>query len=45
MITEIKLHKIASYEDIVEIKPKEINYFFGSNKVGKSSLEKYLTNI
>jgi len=44
MITEIKLHKIASYEDIVEIKPKEINYFFGSNGVGKSSLGKVIAN-
>ncbi|WP_024791543.1 AAA family ATPase [Lebetimonas sp. JS032] len=31
MITKIKLHKTASYADVVEIEPKAINYFFGSN--------------
>jgi len=45
MITKIKLHKTASYTDVVEIEPKEINYFFGSNGTGKSSLGKVIANI
>ena len=45
MITKIKLHKTASYADIVEIEPKSINYFFGSNGTGKSSLGKVIADI
>jgi len=45
MISKIKLHKTASYTDIVEFEPKAINYFFGSNGTGKSSLEKEIADI
>ncbi|WP_024788165.1 MULTISPECIES: AAA family ATPase [unclassified Lebetimonas] len=45
MITKIKLHKTASYADVVEIEPKAINYFFGSNGTGKSSLGKVIADI
>lgn len=45
MITKIKVHNIATYEDIVEIKPKVINYFFGSNGTGKSTLGKVIADI
>jgi wobble nucleotide-excising tRNase len=46
MISKIKLHKIASYtEDVVEIEPKAINYFFGSNGTGKSTLGKVIADI
>ena len=45
MITKIKLHKTASYVDAVEIEPKAINYFFGSNGTGKSSLGKVIADI
>src|SRR5690554_4632909 len=45
MLSKIKLHKTACYNDIVEFEPKEINYFFGSNGVGKSSLGKVISNV
>lgn len=38
MINKIKIHKTASYENLVEIEPTEVNYFFGSNGTGKTSL-------
>ncbi|MBI9055479.1 MAG: AAA family ATPase [Bacteroidales bacterium] len=45
MIAKIKLHKTASYNDLVEFEPKEINYFFGGNGVGKSSMGKVIYNV
>ncbi len=45
MLNKIKLHKTACYNEVVEFEPKEINYFFGSNGVGKSSLGKVISNI
>jgi len=45
MITKIQIHKIASYADVVKIEPKTINYFFGSNGTGKSSLGKVIADI
>ena len=38
MINKLKIHKTASYKDIVEIEPSEVNYFYGSNGTGKTSL-------
>jgi len=38
MINNIKIHKTASYDNLVEIEPTEVNYFFGSNGTGKTSL-------
>ena len=45
MITKIKLYKTASYADVVEFEPKAINYFFGSNGTGKSTLGKVIADI
>lgn len=45
MLNKIKLHKTACYNQIVEFEPKEINYFFGGNGVGKSSMGKVISNI
>lgn len=45
MIKKVRLHNTACYNDPVEFSPKEINYFFGSNGVGKSSLGKVLSNV
>lgn len=45
MLNKIKLHKTACYNQIVEFEPKEINYFFGSNGVGKSSMGKVISDI
>lgn len=46
MITEIKLKNIATYTDEVIISDvKKVNFFFGSNGTGKSTLAKYLYNI
>lgn len=44
MITKIILNKIASYSEEAEIIPNKINYFFGGNGSGKSSLSKVITN-
>lgn len=45
MLNKIKLHKTACYNEVVEFEPKEINYFFGGNGVGKSSMGKVISNI
>ncbi|OFX69187.1 MAG: hypothetical protein A2X14_01460 [Bacteroidetes bacterium GWD2_33_33] len=45
MITKLKLHNTACYSEVVEIIPKEINYFFGGNGVGKSSMGNVISNI
>ena len=37
MINRIKLHDIATYDD-VEIFPKKINYLFGGNGTGKTTI-------
>ena len=42
MINKIKIHNTASYNEVVEIEPTEINYLFGSNGTGKSSLGKVI---
>lgn len=45
MLNKIKLHKTACYNEVVEFEPKEINYFFGGNGVGKSSMGKVISDI
>ena len=43
MITSIKLHNIATYIDPVEINElKQINFIYGSNGTGKTTLSNYL---
>lgn len=43
MITEIKLNSVASYkEETVISNLKKVNFFFGSNGTGKSTIGKYL---
>ncbi|MCT4580333.1 MAG: AAA family ATPase [Flavobacteriales bacterium] len=43
MITNIKLHNIATYVDPVEINDlKEINFIYGSNGTGKTTLSNFL---
>ena len=44
-MNKVKLHKTACYNEVVEFEPKEINYFFGGNGVGKSSLGKVISNV
>jgi wobble nucleotide-excising tRNase len=44
MIEKLKLHNTASYTNAVEINPTEINYFFGSNGTGKTSLGNVIAN-
>lgn len=38
MIQKLKIYKTASYSNLVEIEPTEINYLFGSNGTGKTAL-------
>jgi recombinational DNA repair ATPase RecF len=38
MISKLKIHKTASYTNEVVIGPTEVNYFYGSNGTGKTSL-------
>jgi len=45
MITKLKIHKTACYNETVELKPKEINYLFGGNGVGKSSMGNVISDI
>lgn len=45
MITKLKLHNTACYSEVVEFEPKEINYFFGGNGVGKSTMGNVISNI
>lgn len=45
MITKIKLNKIATYKEPVELtKLRKINFFFGSNGSGKTVLSKLIAN-
>ena len=45
MLNKVRLHKTACYNEVVEFEPKEINYFFGGNGVGKSSMGKVISDI
>ncbi len=42
MITKLVLHNIATYTQRVEIEPTAINYFYGGNGSGKTSLSKII---
>ncbi len=44
MIKKLSIHKTATYIDKVEIEPTEINYFFGSNGTGKTTLTKVVAD-
>jgi len=44
MINRIKLHDIATYDD-VEIFPKKINYLFGGNGTGKTTISNLLNSM
>ena len=44
MIKEIKLMDVASFKNEVLIYPKKINFFYGSNGTGKTTISKYINN-
>ena len=46
IIQNIKLNNVASYKESTEIKGlKKLNFFFGSNGAGKSTIGKYLQTL
>lgn len=45
MISRIKLDNIAAYGDDVELIPQKINYIFGGNGTGKTSISKLLHTV
>ncbi|MFK4887363.1 AAA family ATPase [Lactococcus petauri] len=42
MIEHIKIHNVATYTNPVEIDPKKLNFFYGSNGSGKTTISKLL---
>ena len=42
MITRIQLSGIATYKSLVTIEPKKINFIYGSNGTGKTTLTRFL---
>lgn len=44
MITKIHIEKVATYTSGVEFCPKKINFIYGSNGTGKSTLSRVLNN-
>ena len=44
MIQTITLSGVATYTSEVSISPSKINFFYGGNGTGKSTLAKYITN-
>lgn len=44
MIRKLIINNIATYTQLVEIGPTEINYFYGSNASGKTTLSKVIAN-
>lgn len=44
MLTNITLHNIASYTEKVNFEPNTINYIYGSNGSGKTSLSKVISS-
>ncbi|WP_343304413.1 AAA family ATPase [Chitinophaga niabensis] len=44
MITKLTIHKTASYANRIEISPAPINYFYGNNGSGKTSLSKVIAD-
>ena len=44
MITNIKIENAASYKEKVEITPKKVNFLFGGNGTGKTTISRLLNN-
>lgn len=44
MINSIRIHKVATYTNPVEIIPKKLNFIYGSNGSGKTTISKLLSN-
>ena len=42
MIEKIKIHKITTYENPVEMKPKKLNFIYGGNGSGKTTISNLL---
>lgn len=44
MITKLSLKSTASFTDTVEFSPNQVNYFFGSNGTGKTTISKLIAS-
>ncbi|EKH7199215.1 AAA family ATPase, partial [Enterococcus faecalis] len=44
MIESVKIHNVATYKNLVEIKPKKLNFIYGSNGSGKTTISKVLAS-
>lgn len=42
LIEKIKIHNVATYTNPVEITPRKLNFFYGSNGSGKTTISKLL---
>lgn len=43
MITKVKIKEVATYKDI-EVLPKKVNYIYGGNGTGKTTLSRFINN-
>ncbi|EOH78694.1 AAA family ATPase [Enterococcus raffinosus] len=44
MIDSVRVHNVATYLNPVEFKPKKLNFIYGSNGSGKTTISKLLGN-
>lgn len=45
MITDILLSDVATFRNSVSVKPKKVNYIYGANGSGKTTISKVISNI
>ena len=45
MINRIRLHQVATYSDPVEINLKKINFIYGGNGTGKTTISNVISGM